>query len=218
MDLSPLLPATSCVSVSPPLCLSHSLSPPINSPLSPPHCLPVCLPVFSAISPCLSSRSLSPHLLLTACHCFSHLLPPHHCLCPCLSLSVSSLSPYLSVSVVSVSPSHWRSLGPSLQLLSLSLCRWVLLSGVLVILCCVCSCVGVEEEKAADIDLYHCPNCEKTQGPSVSAIALSVRRRKNCAKLEPVENNERARPVQTGSQTFIRELRSRTFPRSVSQP
>uniref|UniRef100_V9KAY7 Histone lysine demethylase PHF8 n=1 Tax=Callorhinchus milii TaxID=7868 RepID=V9KAY7_CALMI len=74
------------------------------------------------------------------------------------------------------------------------------------------SCVGVEEEKAADIDLYHCPNCEKTQGPSVSAIALSVRRRKNCAKLEPVENNERARPVQTGSQTFIRELRSRTFP------
>uniref|UniRef100_V9KE44 Histone lysine demethylase PHF8 n=1 Tax=Callorhinchus milii TaxID=7868 RepID=V9KE44_CALMI len=68
------------------------------------------------------------------------------------------------------------------------------------------SCVGVEEEKAADIDLYHCPNCEKTQGPSV------MRRRKNCAKLEPVENNERARPVQTGSQTFIRELRSRTFP------
>lgn len=30
------------------------------------------------------------------------------------------------------------------------------------------SCVGVEEEKAADIDLYHCPNCEVLHGPSIS--------------------------------------------------
>lgn len=29
------------------------------------------------------------------------------------------------------------------------------------------SCVGVEEEKAADIDLYHCPNCEVLHGPSI---------------------------------------------------
>ena len=26
------------------------------------------------------------------------------------------------------------------------------------------SCVGVEEEEAPDIDIYHCPNCEKTHG------------------------------------------------------
>lgn len=32
----------------------------------------------------------------------------------------------------------------------------------------LCSCVGVEEDKAAEIDLYHCPNCEVTHGPSVS--------------------------------------------------
>lgn len=30
------------------------------------------------------------------------------------------------------------------------------------------SCVGVEEDKAADIDLYHCPNCQVTHGPPVS--------------------------------------------------
>uniref|UniRef100_A0AAX7T1D1 PHD finger protein 8 n=1 Tax=Astatotilapia calliptera TaxID=8154 RepID=A0AAX7T1D1_ASTCA len=29
------------------------------------------------------------------------------------------------------------------------------------------SCVGVEEDKAAEIDLYHCPNCQVTHGPSV---------------------------------------------------
>ncbi|KAF7249851.1 Lysine-specific demethylase PHF2 [Varanus komodoensis] len=28
------------------------------------------------------------------------------------------------------------------------------------------SCVGVEEEEAPDIDIYHCPNCEKTHGKS----------------------------------------------------
>lgn len=32
----------------------------------------------------------------------------------------------------------------------------------------VCSCVEVEEDKAAEIDLYHCPNCQVTHGPSVS--------------------------------------------------
>lgn len=28
------------------------------------------------------------------------------------------------------------------------------------------SCVGVEEDEAPDIDIYHCPNCEKTHGKS----------------------------------------------------
>ncbi|CAL9703806.1 unnamed protein product [Knipowitschia caucasica] len=28
------------------------------------------------------------------------------------------------------------------------------------------SCVGVDEDDAPDIDLYHCPNCEKTHGKS----------------------------------------------------
>uniref|UniRef100_A0A8C4I5X9 PHD finger protein 8 n=1 Tax=Dicentrarchus labrax TaxID=13489 RepID=A0A8C4I5X9_DICLA len=54
------------------------------------------------------------------------------------------------------------------------------------------SCVGVEEDKAAEIDLYHCPNCQVTHGPSVS--------------------KDPSRPVKTGSPQFVRELRSRTFP------
>lgn len=32
------------------------------------------------------------------------------------------------------------------------------------------SCVGVEEDAAADIDLYHCPNCQPLHGPSVSKL------------------------------------------------
>lgn len=35
-----------------------------------------------------------------------------------------------------------------------------------------CSCVGVEEDKAAEIDLYHCPNCQVTHGPSVSKLSF----------------------------------------------
>uniref|UniRef100_A0A8K9WZ43 Uncharacterized protein n=1 Tax=Oncorhynchus mykiss TaxID=8022 RepID=A0A8K9WZ43_ONCMY len=30
------------------------------------------------------------------------------------------------------------------------------------------SCVGVDEDEAPDIDIYHCPNCEKTDGKSTS--------------------------------------------------
>uniref|UniRef100_A0A3B3RRG8 PHD finger protein 8 n=1 Tax=Paramormyrops kingsleyae TaxID=1676925 RepID=A0A3B3RRG8_9TELE len=55
------------------------------------------------------------------------------------------------------------------------------------------SCVGVEEDKATDIDLYHCPNCQVTHGPSVMS-------------------RDASRPVKTGSSQFVRELRSRTFP------
>lgn len=28
-----------------------------------------------------------------------------------------------------------------------------------------CSCVGVEEHQAGDIDTYHCPNCQPEHGP-----------------------------------------------------
>nr|1WEP_A Chain A, PHF8 [Mus musculus] len=29
------------------------------------------------------------------------------------------------------------------------------------------SCVGIEEENAVDIDIYHCPDCEAVFGPSI---------------------------------------------------
>ncbi|XP_006771387.1 PREDICTED: histone lysine demethylase PHF8 isoform X2 [Myotis davidii] len=64
------------------------------------------------------------------------------------------------------------------------------------------SCVGVEEEKAADIDLYHCPNCEVLHGPSI------MKKRRVSSK---GHDAHKGKPVKTGSATFIRELRSRTF-------
>uniref|UniRef100_A0A3P8NNT8 PHD finger protein 8 n=1 Tax=Astatotilapia calliptera TaxID=8154 RepID=A0A3P8NNT8_ASTCA len=61
------------------------------------------------------------------------------------------------------------------------------------------SCVGVEEDKAAEIDLYHCPNCQVTHGPSVIDGGATGGR-------------DPSKPVKTGSAQFVRELRSRTFP------
>ncbi|KAJ8362800.1 hypothetical protein SKAU_G00116310 [Synaphobranchus kaupii] len=70
------------------------------------------------------------------------------------------------------------------------------------------SCVGVEEEKATEIDLYHCPNCQVTHGPSV------MRKRRGSHKQSDSGGGgrEAGRPVKTGSSQFVRELRSRTFP------
>ncbi|XP_053551318.1 histone lysine demethylase PHF8 isoform X2 [Bombina bombina] len=67
------------------------------------------------------------------------------------------------------------------------------------------SCVGVEEEKASEIDLYHCPNCQITHGPSV------MKRRRGGQKQDSI-SKELGKPVQTGSASFIKELRSRNFP------
>ncbi|XP_052026071.1 histone lysine demethylase PHF8 isoform X5 [Apodemus sylvaticus] len=64
------------------------------------------------------------------------------------------------------------------------------------------SCVGVEEEKAADIDLYHCPNCEVLHGPSI------MKKRRVSSK---GHDNHKGKPLKTGSSMFIRELRGRTF-------
>uniref|UniRef100_A0A8C1XAY3 PHD finger protein 8 n=1 Tax=Cyprinus carpio TaxID=7962 RepID=A0A8C1XAY3_CYPCA len=69
------------------------------------------------------------------------------------------------------------------------------------------SCVGVEEDKAADIDQYHCPNCQVTHGPSV------MRKRRGAFKHSDAGvSRDSGRPVKTGSAQFVRELRSRTFP------
>ncbi|KAM9227006.1 lysine-specific demethylase PHF2 [Leptosomus discolor] len=67
------------------------------------------------------------------------------------------------------------------------------------------ACVGVEEEEAPDIDIYHCPNCEKTHGKS------TLKKKRNWHKHDTGQTTE-VKPVQNGSQVFIKELRSRTFP------
>ncbi|XP_018422519.1 PREDICTED: lysine-specific demethylase PHF2, partial [Nanorana parkeri] len=66
------------------------------------------------------------------------------------------------------------------------------------------SCVGVEEDEAPDIDIYHCPNCEKTHGKSTL-------KKKRSTKQDTGQATD-VKPVQNGSQVFIKELRSRTFP------
>ncbi|CAM5174326.1 unnamed protein product, partial [Eretmochelys imbricata] len=68
------------------------------------------------------------------------------------------------------------------------------------------SCVGVEEDAAADIDLYHCPNCQLAHGPSV------MKRRRGPPKQQDAGLREAGAAVRTGSAQFIRELRARTFP------
>uniref|UniRef100_A0A674NBR0 Lysine-specific demethylase PHF2 n=1 Tax=Takifugu rubripes TaxID=31033 RepID=A0A674NBR0_TAKRU len=62
------------------------------------------------------------------------------------------------------------------------------------------SCVGVDEDDAPDIDIYHCPNCEKTHGKSTRKY-----------KYDTGQSTD-IKAVQNGSQVFIKELRSRTFP------
>ncbi|KAG7520996.1 histone lysine demethylase PHF8 [Solea senegalensis] len=75
------------------------------------------------------------------------------------------------------------------------------------------SCVGVEEDKAAEIDLYHCPNCQVTHGPSVSKFKLRKRRGGNKqTDGGAAAGRNPSQPVKTGSSQFVRELRSRTFP------
>ncbi|XP_077185665.1 histone lysine demethylase PHF8 isoform X2 [Paroedura picta] len=69
------------------------------------------------------------------------------------------------------------------------------------------SCVGVEEDAAADIDLYHCPNCQLLHGPSVMK-----RRRGNPKQVDVASGKEAGKTVKTGSSQFVKELRSRTFP------
>uniref|UniRef100_A0A8C1RUP5 PHD finger protein 2 n=1 Tax=Cyprinus carpio TaxID=7962 RepID=A0A8C1RUP5_CYPCA len=68
-------------------------------------------------------------------------------------------------------------------------------------------CVGVDEDEAPDIDIYHCPNCEKTHGKS------TLKKKKSWNKHDTGQSGD-VRPVQNGSQVFIKELRSRTFPSS----
>ncbi|KAM5171384.1 lysine-specific demethylase 7A [Mantella aurantiaca] len=68
------------------------------------------------------------------------------------------------------------------------------------------SCVKVEEHQAADIDLYHCPNCEVLHGPSL------LKKRRNWHRHDYTESNDGTKPVQAGTRTFVHQLRARSFP------
>ncbi|XP_042326771.1 lysine-specific demethylase 7A isoform X4 [Sceloporus undulatus] len=68
------------------------------------------------------------------------------------------------------------------------------------------SCVRVEEHHAVDIDLYHCPNCAVLHGPSL------MKKRRNWHRHDYTELDDGSKPVQAGTQTFIKQLRARSFP------
>ncbi|XP_053321260.1 lysine-specific demethylase 7A [Spea bombifrons] len=68
------------------------------------------------------------------------------------------------------------------------------------------SCVRVEEHQAADIDLYHCPNCEVLHGPS------QLKKRRNWHRHDYTEPDDGTKPIQAGTTTFIQQLQARTFP------
>ncbi|TKS90751.1 Lysine-specific demethylase 7A [Collichthys lucidus] len=67
------------------------------------------------------------------------------------------------------------------------------------------SCVQVEEHHAVDIDVYHCPNCDVVQGPSL------MKKRNNWHRHDYTEPDDGSKPVQAGTPVFIKELQNRTF-------
>uniref|UniRef100_A0A3P8TZL4 Lysine-specific demethylase 7A n=1 Tax=Amphiprion percula TaxID=161767 RepID=A0A3P8TZL4_AMPPE len=68
------------------------------------------------------------------------------------------------------------------------------------------SCVQVEEHHAVDIDVYHCPNCDAVQGPSL------MKKRNNWHRHDYTEPDDGSKPVQAGTSVFVKELQTRTFP------
>ncbi|XP_076394486.1 histone lysine demethylase PHF8 isoform X4 [Megachile rotundata] len=69
-------------------------------------------------------------------------------------------------------------------------------------------CVSVKEYMSIDLDKYHCPRCEAMCGPSLMKVRLNWHRH------DYSEADANAKPVQTGTPVFIRELKSRHFPKA----
>ncbi|KAI2665330.1 Lysine-specific demethylase 7A [Labeo rohita] len=63
----------------------------------------------------------------------------------------------------------------------------------------------VVEHHAADIDVYHCPNCEPIHGPSM------MKKRNNWHRHDYTEPNDGTRPVQAGTAVFVQQLQARSF-------
>ncbi|XP_060818110.1 histone lysine demethylase PHF8-like isoform X3 [Bombus pascuorum] len=69
-------------------------------------------------------------------------------------------------------------------------------------------CVSVKEYMSIDLDKYHCPRCEAMCGPSLMKTKLNWHRH------DYTEPDADTKPVQTGTPVFIRELKSRHFPKA----
>ncbi|XP_072747307.1 histone lysine demethylase PHF8 isoform X1 [Anoplolepis gracilipes] len=69
-------------------------------------------------------------------------------------------------------------------------------------------CVALKEYMTTDLDKYHCPRCEAMCGPSL------MKTRMNWHRHDYTERDADTKPVQTGTPVFIRELKSRHFPKA----
>ncbi|XP_035721387.1 histone lysine demethylase PHF8-like isoform X2 [Vespa mandarinia] len=69
-------------------------------------------------------------------------------------------------------------------------------------------CVTLKEYMSIDLDKYHCPKCETICGPSIMKTRLNWHRH------DYTEIDADSKPVQTGTPVFIRELKSRHFPKA----
>ncbi|XP_063971927.1 histone lysine demethylase PHF8-like isoform X1 [Diachasmimorpha longicaudata] len=69
-------------------------------------------------------------------------------------------------------------------------------------------CVSIKEYMSIDLDKYHCPRCDITHGPSRPKVRMNWHRH------EYSEPDADTKPVQTGTPVFIRELKSRHFPKA----
>ncbi|KAG7207012.1 hypothetical protein KM043_000902 [Ampulex compressa] len=69
-------------------------------------------------------------------------------------------------------------------------------------------CVAVKEYMSIDLDKYHCPRCEAMCGPSLMKVRMNWHRH------DYSELDADTKPVQTGTPVFIRELKSRHFPKA----
>ncbi|XP_033342204.2 histone lysine demethylase PHF8 isoform X2 [Megalopta genalis] len=69
-------------------------------------------------------------------------------------------------------------------------------------------CVSIKEYMTIDLDKYHCSRCEAMCGPSLMKVKLNWHRH------DYTEIDADNKPVQTGTPVFIRELKSRHFPKA----
>ncbi|XP_071575940.1 histone lysine demethylase PHF8 isoform X3 [Temnothorax nylanderi] len=69
-------------------------------------------------------------------------------------------------------------------------------------------CVNLKEYVTIDLDKYHCPRCETTCGPSLMKVRTNLHRH------DYTELDADTKPIQTGTSVFIRELKSRHFPKA----
>lgn len=67
-------------------------------------------------------------------------------------------------------------------------------------------CVGVEEYQASEIDVYHCPKCQRSHGP----LQLKIKRRKDKFSVDLLDGDISV-PITKSVKKFVKSLKTRSF-------